>query len=158
MAQLYRDHAGCALLRSSRELQARLRELSREIEHNLDSKHNQLLYQCLTAPFFRAHVHPALPAFLGAGEATSYADLTLWAAVIGNDGLMRLFWARAPSNQVALCLPYTSPRLPYISPTSPLHLPCLSPTSPLYLPPRQLTRWPSRCSVRTRCAARLGEM
>ena len=60
--------------------------------------------QCLTAPFFRAHVHPALPAFLGAGEATSYADLTLWAAVIGNDGLMRLFWARAPSNQVALAL------------------------------------------------------
>ena len=49
-------------------------------------------------------MHPALPAFLGAGEATSYADLTLWAAVIGNDGLMRLFWARAPANQVALAL------------------------------------------------------
>ena len=71
-------------------------------------------------------MHPALTAFLGAGEATSYADLTLWAAVIGNDGLMRLFWARAPSNQVALAL-----YLPCISPLSPLHLPYISPISRL---------------------------
>jgi len=104
MSQLYRDHAGCELLRSSRELQAKLREFAREIEHNLDNEHNHLLYQCLTADFFTAHVHPAVTAYIHTGETTSYADLLLWAAVIGNDGLMRLFWARAPSNQVALAL------------------------------------------------------
>ena len=104
MSQLYRDHAGCELLRSSRELQAKLREFAREIEHNLDNEHNHLLYQCLTADFFTAHVHPAVTAYIHTGETTSYADLLLWAAVIGNEGLMRLFWARAPSNQVALAL------------------------------------------------------